>query len=973
MTLALAALLAALPFLAAGVVIALAIKTWVVGVSRIYAFDLAGAGLGALAIVPLLWLVDAPTLVVALGVVAGVAALLFAGGARLERRLAALVSAGAAAAPGALLRHLAERAARALRLHPRAGGRALDADQPRGRLSAGHARRRRDRLVRPGRGAGAGPQARRAAAGLARPRARPAEHRLRAERAGSRADDRRRRRARHLQRALLRQAAGRRDRAEQGDPRHGRRGPRPLVRAALRAARRQRWRSATGAPRSRPATRATTRSTSASRTRSRRAPARRTRCPRTTSTPSRRSTSTSITCSPAGSSASRASIASPATRCCARRCSRSRRSSGAASRTPERHVVVMLGRDTLNAFFGTVLVGREPFTRRAAHARRGRSAPSEPSGWCSLPAARPGASGERWPRHESPEAFCESYPIDVCAPTDDRPFFLNPVRLGDLGEEAPAGSTFISRTPFLVLLVALGILVALSLLAFVLPLLLVRSAERPPAGSLAFFAAIGLGFLMLEVVLIQRFVLFLGFPTYALSVVLFALLLFTGAGAWLSARLRGRAARAGAPPGRRDTPHRGAGAGPPAAAASADRAAVRGPGGGRGRDAGAARAAARHRDAGRAAAALGASIRRACPGHGAINGVTSVLASVLARIRGNQLGLHRRHAARRRLLRRCRSPRRARQMAGAAAAGGAHPARPRPPPPLADGTVRSTLQAAGAAVLLGGPTALAFFSGGFFDRPRLIAALGAWAVALAAAFTAPRPLPASAPGRVALVGLAALCAWTALSLLWTPMAGATVDDLQRLLLYLGYRGRRRGAVRTAVGRPRAGAGSRRGGAGGHGLRALRAAAAGSRRPGRERHGRRPARAAADLLERHRGAGGRRPRPLRPNGGRPTPEARAPRRRGRGRRAARGRGLPELLARGARGAGGGVGRLAGACACRACAGPRTRARHWCRARLPLYSRAPYPRCARSRAVTVPGECRGLRCSLRSRCLPLRRRC
>jgi hypothetical protein len=139
---------------------------------------------------------------------------------------------------------------------------------------------------------------------------------------------------------------------------------------------------------------------------------------------------------------------------------------------------------------------------------------------------------------DSPEAFCESYPVNVCAPTDDKPFFLNPVRLGDLGEEAPAASTFISRTPFLVLLVALGILTALSALAFMLPLVLDRRAERPPAGSLTFFAAIGLGFLVLEIALIQRFVLFLGFPTYALSVVLFALLLFTGGGAWLSGRLR---------------------------------------------------------------------------------------------------------------------------------------------------------------------------------------------------------------------------------------------------------------------------------------------------------------------------------------------------------------------------------------------------------------------------------------------------
>jgi hypothetical protein len=54
---------------------------------------------------------------------------------------------------------------------------------------------------------------------------------------------------------------------------------------------------------------------------------------------------------------------------------------------------------------------------------------------------------------------------------------------------------------------------------------------------MAFFGAIGLGFLLLEIALIQRFVLFLGFPTYALSVVLFSLLLFTGLGSLASGRL----------------------------------------------------------------------------------------------------------------------------------------------------------------------------------------------------------------------------------------------------------------------------------------------------------------------------------------------------------------------------------------------------------------------------------------------------
>jgi hypothetical protein len=65
--------LAALPFLAAGIALALAIKSYVHSVGRVYAADLAGAAVGALAIVPLLRAGAAPTLLVSLGVVAGVA------------------------------------------------------------------------------------------------------------------------------------------------------------------------------------------------------------------------------------------------------------------------------------------------------------------------------------------------------------------------------------------------------------------------------------------------------------------------------------------------------------------------------------------------------------------------------------------------------------------------------------------------------------------------------------------------------------------------------------------------------------------------------------------------------------------------------------------------------------------------------------------------------------------------------------
>jgi hypothetical protein len=98
---------------------------------------------------------------------------------------------------------------------------------------------------------------------------------------------------------------------------------------------------------------------------------------------------------------------------------------------------------------------------------------------------------------------------------------------------------------------------------------------------------------------------------------------------------------------------------------------------------------------------------------------------------------------------------------------------------------RWVLAAAGVA-LLAMPVVLAFFSGGFFDEPRLIAALVAWALVLVVAVLAPRPLPYTQQGRIALLGLLLLCLWTALSITWAPLGGRAQDDLQRLLLYLAF-------------------------------------------------------------------------------------------------------------------------------------------------------------------------------------------
>ena len=56
-------------------------------------------------------------------------------------------------------------------------------------------------------------------------------------------------------------------------------------------------------------------------------------------------------------------------------------------------------------------------------------------------------------------------------------------------------------------------------------------------GWLAYFGLLGAGFMLVEVALLQRFVLLLGHPVYSLTVTLFSLLLGTGLGSYLSRRI----------------------------------------------------------------------------------------------------------------------------------------------------------------------------------------------------------------------------------------------------------------------------------------------------------------------------------------------------------------------------------------------------------------------------------------------------
>ena len=111
-----------------------------------------------------------------------------------------------------------------------------------------------------------------------------------------------------------------------------------------------------------------------------------------------------------------------------------------------------------------------------------------------------------------------------------------------------------------VLLLLLGIAIAYAAVFLLLPFAIQRRRDRrahaaldgdatalahqPARGTAAvYFASLGLGFMLIEVTMIQRLTLLLGYPTYSLTVTLASILVFTGVGALLSPKLAARTGR----------------------------------------------------------------------------------------------------------------------------------------------------------------------------------------------------------------------------------------------------------------------------------------------------------------------------------------------------------------------------------------------------------------------------------------------
>lgn len=154
---------------------------------------------------------------------------------------------------------------------------------------------------------------------------------------------------------------------------------------------------------------------------------------------------------------------------------------------------------------------------------------------------------------ENYEQLIADHPFLIHAPTDDKPFFWNLLR-GRVDElpsrhRDPFGFVRMWDEALALMHLLIFVVTTFAVVFFVGPLLFVsrRGLRGAAVGQtltfLLYFGCLGYGFLLIEIPMLQSFILLLGQPVYALSVVLFSLLLFSGLGSLWSSRFLDRATR----------------------------------------------------------------------------------------------------------------------------------------------------------------------------------------------------------------------------------------------------------------------------------------------------------------------------------------------------------------------------------------------------------------------------------------------
>ena len=217
-----------------------------------------------------------------------------------------------------------------------------------------------------------------------------------------------------------------------------------------------------------------------------------------------------------------------------------------------RHVAVLREQSKKLGGWGatdTVLIARRPFTAddlARIHQTAGQAAANGFETIYTPDSTAPSAFRDLL-QASDPERFYDAYRYDVRPVPDDRPFFFYTVQPRDVwgfvrsfNRESADYKVNLALTSLFALL---GVSAVATLITLVLPPLLLGARlprERGVALFLPYFLLLGAGYIIIQVGLIQKLILLLGHPTYALTVVVFSMLISSGLGSYASRSLLNR-------------------------------------------------------------------------------------------------------------------------------------------------------------------------------------------------------------------------------------------------------------------------------------------------------------------------------------------------------------------------------------------------------------------------------------------------
>ena len=139
------------------------------------------------------------------------------------------------------------------------------------------------------------------------------------------------------------------------------------------------------------------------------------------------------------------------------------------------------------------------------------------------------------------EKLFETYDFNIKPATDNKPYFSQFLKwksFSHLQELFGGQSASFFELGYLIVGVTFLQSLILAFILIILPLFLLKGKMENKTWTLLYFSGIGIGFMFLEIVLIQRFILFLGHPVYSVAAVISVMLLLSGIGSWCSSNLQ---------------------------------------------------------------------------------------------------------------------------------------------------------------------------------------------------------------------------------------------------------------------------------------------------------------------------------------------------------------------------------------------------------------------------------------------------